>query len=42
MKGRSEPKKLMAEQAKNNEVFAKAQRRANIDQSEYTYSVSDD
>ena len=32
--------KLMAEEAKKNEIFAKAQRRANIDQSEYTYSVS--
>lgn len=32
--------KLMAEEAKKNEIFAKAQRKANIEQSEYTYSVS--
>ncbi len=32
--------KLMAEEAKKNEIFAKAQRRANIEQSEYAYSVS--
>ncbi|MBR4627496.1 MAG: hypothetical protein IKO47_07345 [Ruminococcus sp.] len=32
--------KLMAEEAKKNEIFAKAQHRANIEQSEYTYSVS--
>ena len=33
--------RLMAEEAKKNEIFAKAQRRANIDQSVYTYSVND-
>ena len=32
--------KLMAEEAKKNEIFAKAQRRANIEHSEYTYCVS--
>lgn len=32
--------KLMAEEAKKNEIFAKAQRRANIEQTEYADSVS--
>ena len=31
--------KLMTDEAKKNEIFAKAQLRANISQSEYTYSV---
>ena len=37
---KSSVEKLMAEEEKKNEIFAKAQRRANIEQSEYTYSVS--
>ncbi|MCR4796332.1 MULTISPECIES: hypothetical protein [Ruminococcus] len=32
--------RLMAEEAKKNEIFAKAQRRANIEQTEYADSVS--